>query len=263
MNLNFMKAARSGNIRTSATSPFIWETQLSKSGETFGVSLILMIAAAMRIGYLLHDPVLDRDAIYYLQICRDWNNVVNGDSRYSPIFLWLLHILYQLKVAPETWGRGLNICLGVGCVLWSYLCSRKLLISPVPALGIALLAATQPAWVVSSCSLLKEPIGLFFFGASFYFFLIYIQNAGKAFIVLSGLCCSIAILCRYEMITLAGGVAGYFLLKMCQNKASWKQVTGEFLLFVLSIMAGVLLLFVLMGLPWLHYFYGIRWRFRW
>ncbi len=225
------------------------------------LSVICLAALAIRFAYWIQDPVLPRDSIYYLHMLDDFSrNGDNSPGSFPPIPLWIWASMKRNNLAPEYYGRLLNIVSDTFLILIVFKICRHLTQKKFFCLLAGAMIAVHPELVELSTSLLRESLMLLFLALSILIFLQYFKKLSIIALVGASFYAGTAFLCRYE----AGEflfwlVAGVWLLK-------WRRHIKLTLLllhviiggcsFVLTIVAWELF----MRLPIDYCLRGLLWR---
>lgn len=228
------------------------ESDLSRRKLAILLTGMTCCALFLRLLHLYFEPVLSRDSIFYIEVCRVWASGCFADVYQvfpevwiPPLFLYLLKTMIKCGANPEIAGFVFNLILGIALVPLAYFFARGLQFSRRCSLWAGALAMMHPRLIELSIQVQRENLYLvlLFLAA---IFLIYGSLRKQVWLIVwSAAFFALSVLTRYEALEMCPAVFLVFLLRIRQKKLSFREAFLFIALWTVVfgvVFAGVILL---------------------
>ena len=223
--------------------------------------LLLCIAAALlvRLYVLYAEQFIDRDAVYYLDLVRQWHAGSFRDLMRDDPQLYVLPMAYflfkeamRLGVDSLTAAYIVNIGLGTALVPLMYGCGKEIFASRGMGLLAALLTAFNPLLVDLSVQILRDVAMLFGLAVALWC-AVKGERKSWGWWFPAGIGVAFAVLSRYEAAE-ALPLAGVYLgVDWLTGGGGLRQAAGKIGCLVLGTLVGLVVFSAVMGVPWEFY----------
>ena len=226
--------------------------------ELFWLALIIILAIALRLFFLVSHPLETRDGLSYIEQTRQL--FVDGEMQKQDPYLQAPPVMYcyfskslmHLGLTAEQSTLLVNFLAGIMLLIPIWLSGKVLFNGDKrEALFLTLLAAVFPKLVKYSCERLREGLFLFFSAWTFYL-LFYVmlrrKNTGVA-AVFCGMSALLAMTCRYEALELVFFCFGSITIGVFMNEKKVLPPIKCALLFLFGLVIGFTFLNILPGFP--------------
>jgi hypothetical protein len=180
--------------------------RLSGRVEFLWIAGIALFGCGIRLGQYWKDPLIGRDAIFYLQKMTLWlqgdPSVAAEHYNASMLFLHLIAWCTKLGFSPEAAGVALNLAAGTALIVASYFLAREVFDLPVIGLCVAWLVATNPILVGLSHEIQRETPYLLAAVIALFFLFRGVSSEKGRDVFFCGLFIYIAMALRYESVEL-------------------------------------------------------------
>lgn len=154
---------------------------------------------------------------------------------FFPIFFLALHGFFRLAGASVEAGRIFSAAIGIGSIVLTYACFRKLFSGPV-LLVAALLLTINLGHLFWSQSIRYYTLVLIFQLLSMYWFLDGFERGRSRALLLSNLAFVCALLTHFSAVLLAPVYVGYLALVLCRRESGGGYDRKHYLLFGLPLL---------------------------
>ncbi len=179
----------------------------SKNKTAYVYVLSVLMGLIVRLLYCIIFPVQPRDTYKYVEIIQEWEStgVLQDKIDFFPLSLWIMKIPHRFfRYDIVKGGIIVNLLLGIMIII----ITMKIIESVFGSkngllLFTGIILATHFALIHYSCKFLRENSYLFCFVLAIYTIIKAMKKNRNELLILSGILCAAATLCRLEGIELA------------------------------------------------------------